>query len=299
MRVCREINRLITAQRSSVASAALLGAPGDALRRTTFRERVVETCAMLELLDVPMSESLQACLELDGADSAADPLLQAERIELRQSAVGDLLCIRPGARDTLDYYRAPLTPALVWPAALALALQRPGETGQVLREASSWLDLLELEYFPSPGRARDHRLSRLVEYERERGWLERNAADRLVVRPAGQSWQAYWIAQIRPVMEAYAALFDIVALSGGEGKRSALVEAARDLQLERLRLAEARHSEGASLVTGGNALDWLVREKILESDAETRPADAELSAGLRWEDLGEHRRRLAATLGSR
>ncbi|MCE2390877.1 MAG: 1-acyl-sn-glycerol-3-phosphate acyltransferase [Proteobacteria bacterium] len=299
LRVCREINRLVTAQRSAVASAALLGAPGAALRRGAFRESVVETCAMLEFLDVPFSEPLQACLQEERADSAVDPLLQAERVELNRSAVEDLLCVRAGARDTLDYYRAPLTPALVWPAALALALQEPGESGEVLRSASAWLDLLELEYFPSAGRARDQRLNRVVEYQRGRGWLERDAAGRLAAAPAGWPWQAYWIAQIRPVMEAYAALFDAVALREGRGTRAALVEAAGELQSERLSLAEARHSEGLSPVTGGNALDWLVREGILESDVETRAGDAVLSRGPRWAELAEHRGRLAAALGSR
>jgi glycerol-3-phosphate O-acyltransferase len=310
----RRINEQISASCSAVAAAALLATPGRAVLEPVFCERVVETARMLALLGVPLDPALERCIAEHRPAGAAATLVVAGFVERRQRAARErepcapregsdplhgsparevYLEIASNERDRLDYYRAGLAPALVWPAALALALRAGGTRVEVLARAAEWLDLLELEYFPVQGPERQARLLRVLEHERARGWIEDSDAGPAVT-PRGAAWQEYWMAQIRPVLEAYAALFESVDRVGGASDRRSLVAAGLAAHRDRLALGEARHSEGSCPIAMGNALDWLVEHEILASD----PAgpDAKLHPGPHWPELAAIELRLTRCL---
>jgi glycerol-3-phosphate O-acyltransferase len=256
---------------------------------------VIETAAMLELLGVPLDPALERCIAEKRPAGAAAMLVVAGYVQRRSSPRETYLEVDTGVRDRLDYYRASLTPALAWPGVLALALRYGGSRAELLARAGDWLDLLALEYFPVTGAERAARLQRVLEHERARGWLD-EAGPGVRVTPSGVTWQQYWEAQIRPVLEAYAALCDAVQRAGGSGERPALVAAALAAHRDRLALGEARHPEGRCPVACGNALDLLVEREILVGDA--AGAGAKLAPGPRWNELPGLESRLASALGA-
>jgi glycerol-3-phosphate O-acyltransferase len=294
LELSRAINAQISASCSAVASAALLAEPGRALREPAFCERVLETAAMLELLGVPLDPTLQRCIAEGRPAGAAAMLVVAGYVQRRSSAPSAYLEIESDDRDRLDYYRASLTPALVWPGVLALALRSAGSRDELLARAGEWLDWLALEYFPLAGTEREARLLRVLEHERARGWLGDAADPR--ASETGAAWQEYWAAQIRPVLEGYASLCDAVRRAGGRGERTALVSAALGAHRDRLALGEARYPEGGCPVACGNALDLLVERGMLASAGSG--AELRFSPGPRWTELHALERRLANALGA-
>ncbi len=290
----RRINAQITATRSAVASAALLSTPGPALRVAAFDARVRETVALLDLLEAPVDASLRRCLEGDRPDAAAAMLVVAGQVRRRSSPRADYLEIEPEHRGALDYYRAALTPVLVWPAALALALREPVPASELGAHAGRWLDVLELEYFPLRGEARERRLATLCDHMRARGWIGRGGDGAWRVTPDGGPWIGFWAAQIRPVLEAYRATLDAVRAAGARGGRRALIEAAQAVHREQLALGEAVYPEGVCPVACGNALDWLVSCGVLERTGAR--GEAELGPGPARERLAELEATLSAAL---
>jgi glycerol-3-phosphate O-acyltransferase len=295
LELARAINEQISASSSAVAAAALLAVPGRALREDAFRERVLETASMLGLLGMALDGALQRAIEQARPQGAAAMLVVAGYVQRRSSARGSYLELESSDRAHLDYYRASLTPALVWPAALALALHEGGSRAELVERASGWLDLLALEYFPVPGDERRARLSRVLDHENARGWLAERESE-VRVTPAGAPWQEYWLAQIRPVLEAYAALVDAVARASGRGAREALVSAGLAAHRERLALGEARHPEGSCPIACGNALDWLLEQQILGS--EPQADEPRYAPGARWSELAALQQRLSSALES-
>jgi glycerol-3-phosphate O-acyltransferase len=297
LEVSRAINEQISASCSAVAAAALLASPERAVREALFCERVIETKAMLELLGMALDPALVRCIAEKRPAGAAATLVVAGWVQRRGAPGAAYLELEPGDRDRLDYYRASLTPALVWPAVLALALRETSSRRELLARADTWLDLLALEYFPVAGAGRELRIDRVLEHERARGWLG-DAPTGVRVTPAGASWQDYWLAQIRPVLEGYAALVEAVARAAGRGTRQALVNAALAVQRDRLALGEARHPEGSCPVACGNALDLLVERAIL-AHQDSGP-EARFAPGPAWAKLDELEQFLAGgskTLG--
>jgi glycerol-3-phosphate O-acyltransferase len=283
LELSRAINEQISASCSAVAAAGLLASPDRAVREPVFCERVIETAALLELLGVALDPALVRCIDERRPAGAAAMLVVAGYVQRRGAPRDAYLEIEAGDRDRLDYYRASLTPALVWPAVLALALREASARDELFARAGDWLELLALEYFPVAGAERRARLERVLEHERARGWLV-DAESGVCVAPDAASWQEFWIAQIRPVLEAYAALVNAVARAGGRGTREGLVGAALAAHRDRLALGEARHPEGSCPVASGNALDLLLERGIL-AGAGSGP-DARFSPGARWSELG-------------
>ena len=151
--ISRRIDALITAGRSAVAAAALLGQPANALREEELRERVIEVARLLELLGVPRSESLERCLASGRPEAAIELLEQAERVKRVASPRGDLIQIADGMRAALDLYRATIGHALVWPArarARPARAARARGAARATRRAGSTCS--RDEYFPRRGR---------------------------------------------------------------------------------------------------------------------------------------------------
>jgi len=292
--ISRRIDGLITAGRSAVAAAALLGQPANALREDELRERVVEVAQLLELLGVPRSESLERCLASGRPEAALELLEQAERVKRVASPRGDLIQIGDGLRAALDLYRATIGHALVWPAVLALSLRGRQEREALFADASRWLDLLADEYFPVEGAARRAKLERVLEHLVARGWVEIAASGALAPSAGGEPWLAFLRAQLQPLLEAYAAVARVIAEANGKGERDALFDRVRAVQKEALLVGEARFPEGACPVAAGNALELLLRERILESSAKSERGETSFAPGPEFGALEPLRARLAA-----
>jgi glycerol-3-phosphate O-acyltransferase len=292
----RRINELITAGRTSVASAALLGSSVQGAREADFAERVCETDALLRLLDVPRSLPLERCMKGDEPEKTVDLLLKNGLVTRTHSHGGNVLKLREGARETLDYYRSTILPSLAWPAAVALALREPRSPSDLCEAASSWLDLLRIEFFPREGEARLRRLERIRAHLLERGWIREQQDDRLEATAEGARWLEFLRAQLAPLLECYHAVFSAVAEAEGKGQRDSLIALASELQREHLVLGEARFPEGAGPVAAGNALWLLVQERVLACDGVPTRPEASFVPGERWGELPELQLRLAQVL---
>jgi glycerol-3-phosphate O-acyltransferase len=296
--ISRRINDLVTAGRSAIAAAGLLGQPANALREDELRERVVEVDALLTLLGVPRSEALERCLASGRPEATLELLEAGERVSRVASPRGDLVQIADGMRPALDLYRASLGHALVWPAALALALRAPLGREALVPEASSWLHLFADEYVPVEGEARRERLALVLAHLEARGWVATTPDGRVAETEAGAPWLAFLRAQQEPLIEAYAAVARVVAEAKGAGEREALRERIQAVQTEELLVGEARYPEGRCPVATGNALERLVQDEVLTL-APGAKGGAAYAPGPRFAALEGLRGRLAAALASR
>ena len=297
--ISRRINDLITAGRSSVAAAALLGQTANALREDELRERIVEVAHLLELLGVPLSESLERCLASGRPEAAVELLEQAERVKRVASPRGDLIQIENGMRAALDLYRAMIGHALAWPAVLALCLREPREREALFADASSWLDVFSDEYFPIAGAARRERLERVLAHLLARGWVETNGAGALLPTAAGEPWLGFLRAQLQPLLEAYAAVALVVADADGQGERDALLERVSAVQKEALLVGEAHYPEGDCPIACANALALLLREGVLVEQAVVDKGRESFAPGPAFASLEPLRARLAAATALR
>ncbi len=295
LEISRRINDLITAGRSSVAAAALLGQPANALREDELRERAFEVAALLQLLGVPFSDSLERCIASGRPEATVELLEQAERVKRVASPRGDLLQIAEGMRIALDLYRAGIAHALVWPAVLALELRGPCARETLRSRASEWLALFADEFFPGEGEARSERLERVLDHLVARGWVERVApGDALRPTEAGEPWLAFLRAQLQPLLECYATVARAIAEANGTGERDALLLRVKALQREALLVGELRFPEGQCPTSAGNALALLLRERILVADGKTDRPDASFAPGPAFGALEALEKRLAA-----
>jgi glycerol-3-phosphate O-acyltransferase len=296
--ISRRINGLITAGRSSVSAAALLGSPNRALRLDEFRERVEEVAALLELTGLARSENLQRALAEGAPEAAAELLLQSGAVERKAGSDGEILQFSESARDRLAYYRATIAPALSWSGALALSLRHGRDGEAVLAEASTWLDLLRLEYFPPALPQRTPQLARLLEHFVARGWIE-SLDDGLQVTREGGLRMRFLAAQIRPALECYGALLGAVMEAELPCTRGELLKRAQARLEEQLLLGEAQYPDAVCPTTLGNAFALLVAEDILEVDGNPRQADCSARKGPEWPRLALLRDRVARALQTR
>ncbi|HTO55625.1 MAG TPA: 1-acyl-sn-glycerol-3-phosphate acyltransferase [Myxococcota bacterium] len=292
--LCRRINDLVTAGRSSVAAAAILGQTANALREDELRERVIEVAALLELLGVKRAVSLERCLDSGRPEAVTELLEQAERVTRVASPRGDILQVTPELRSALDLYRATVGHALVWPGVIALALRAERSREELHRDASEWLDLLSAEYFPVEGAARRERIERVLAHLAARGWITATAADRVAPSEPGVPWLAFLRAQLQPLLEAYAAVARVVAESKGEGTRDAWIKRAQEAQREELLTGDAQFPEGVCAVAAGNALELLLRLGIVVADGNPLRGETAFHRGPEFDALEALRARLAA-----
>jgi glycerol-3-phosphate O-acyltransferase len=260
-----------------------------------FRTRVEEVAALLEVVGLARSENLQRNLAQGQSEAAAELLLQSGAVERVEGSEGEIVRITEGARDRLAYYRATIAPALVWPAALALALRAESNGEAVLAGASSWLDVLALEYFPPELEERQVLFDRLLTHFEQQGWIEATEAG-FHVQPGGEEHLVFLSRQLRPTLETYRALLVAAVESSYPTKRGELLDRAKTALEEQLLLGEAKYPEAVCPTTLGNALLLLVREGILQVDGNPRSPDAQLLQGLHWSDLAPLRERVAAAL---
>jgi len=300
--ISRRINGLITAGRSSVSAAALLGGGGRGARVPDFCERVRELATLLDEAGLARSGNLERNLSMDRPEAAAELLVQSGLVTRREGPSGTVLEFPESARDVLAYYRATIAPALAPAAALAISLSAPGprpaSESEVLTLAADWLELLRLEYFPAPAAERRDLLRRLFVHMESRGWILRGV-DGIGPSESGVGWLRFLANQVRPTLETYRSVFDVVTGLDAPLKRKELVESARKVLGDQLVLGEALCPEADCPITAGNALSLLIEEDVLECDGNPRLPDAELRRAPGEPRLEELRAALAQGLASR
>ena len=301
--VCRCINGLIIAGPTSVSAVALLGTSARGVRETEFRARVEEISALLEVAGWRRSEDLERHLAEGRAEAAVGLLLQSGLVKRRLSGLrggrGAILEFEEGVRDVLSYYRMTISPALVWPAVLAMALRSGARLRDpALDEASSWLDLLRLEYFPPPDPDRRALLSQFLDHMTARGWLEDQGEGRLCPSETGRAWLAFLSAQLRPMLETYGALFRTASYLDAPLSSKHLLDQARRSLEDDLLVGEALYRESICPTTFQNALALLLREGVLSCDGNPRSPSALLASGPNRALLAGFSARLAAALPS-
>ena len=133
--LCRRINDLITAGRSTVAATALLGPERErAARGRAARARDRDRGAARAARREARACALERCLETGRPEAVTELLEQAERVVRVASPRGDLLQIADGMRPALDLYRAGHRPrAGVAGGAGARAAQRARPRGATRR----------------------------------------------------------------------------------------------------------------------------------------------------------------------
>lgn len=296
--ICRRLNDLVTVGRSSVSAAALLGSPGRAVRVADFGARVRELAGALEAVGMVRSGNLQFRLDSGRPEDAVDLLAQAGVVERLERPSGDLLRFSDSARERLAYYRATITPGLVWFSVLALALRREMPREELLRAAGRWLELLRIEFFPPASGEREARLDAALRHAAARGWVLQDAEGRVDPTPEGRFWLGFFAEQIRPLLETYGALFAAARIDGPT-PREKLIEAAQDALEDQLLLAEVRCTESVCPTTLGNALKLLLDDGILVVEGNARAAQALYAPGPDHARLGELAERVAQSLRTR
>ena len=141
-------------------------------------------------------------------------------------------------------------------------------------------------------------LNRVLDHFVGRGWLSLGDGDGFEVQATGLPWLQFFGVQIRPVLEAYAAVFRVVESSQGAGERRQLLNAAGSLLADELVLGEARYAEAQSSVTFGNALSLLRSESVLSCEGAPTRSETIFGPGSRWDRLPSLAARVAATLRS-
>jgi glycerol-3-phosphate O-acyltransferase len=249
-------------------------------------------------MGLPRSDSLKRRLDSGRPEDAVDLLLQAGLVERLPRPGGDLLGFSDSARERLAYYRATLTPGLVWFSVLALALRREMPRDELLRVAARWLELMRVEWFPPAAPEREERLCTALGHALERRWILQDAEGRIEPTPEGHFWLGFFAEQIRPLLETYGALFAAARIDGPT-PRQKLIEAAERALEDQLLLGEVRCTEAVCPTTIGNALKLLLDEGVLVVDGNERAAQALYSPGPDHARLGELAERVAQSLRTR
>ncbi len=294
--ISRRINDLVTARRSAVSAAALLGDSVCGVRHLDFHARLEEVVSALRLQGAYLSPQLERNLEQRRPEGALKLLMQHRLVERKETPSGALFQFAEDARPRLDYYRTTILPFLAWPAILALSVEEGDAREDVLGRALAWMKCLRLEYFPGSDEAVRERFGKILDHFLARSWVESGSDGGIEIGANGRPWIAFWIAQVRPTLEAYAAVIAAVDNGGGSGIRKELLEQSEQVLKDQLVLGEAKYPESASSVTRGNAVMFLLDDGYLSAENHSNSSKAKLEPGPRWSELKQLRRHLAIAL---
>jgi glycerol-3-phosphate O-acyltransferase len=296
------VSGLVAATRTALASAALLSTPARGVLDEDLAQRVRALVDLLEAAGVPFAEEASAALARGDFASLLEPLVDAGLVSRSQDGARGLVHFDEQARHALDYYRATLAHALApaGAAALALLAAESPTREEALAEAARWLDLLRLDVLPPPEAERQRDLERILERFAAQGWIE-ESAERLAPTADGRQLLPLVAAQIRPALEAYGAVFEVVLEAQGSGTRAGLERDALAAIRRHLLVGEAAYAEAACPAAQAQAIPWLLREGMLatRSSQPAKGAAVPLEPGPRFGELKRWQARVAAAASSR
>jgi glycerol-3-phosphate O-acyltransferase len=259
-----------------------------------------ETVDLLRLQDVQLTPALERD-EGNFGESIAS-LLRSDLIRSVRDPRGEILFFEESRRRVLDLYRNAIVHFLAAPSFLARQLLSGASLEELRRELASWLDMFYYEYFTPRGEVLAAHLGAFIDHFESFGLIERDDG-RLRATEKGIPYFQFLAEQTRGVVEVYYATFAAVLAAEGEFTARELRKAASE-QFERSGLlGEVDHQEAANPVAFANAVEYLVRRRVLAPSASQkegeRPRDAVYARGESFEDLAAAHERLATTLAAR
>lgn len=299
-RIVERINWCTVANATSVAACALLGHDRRALFRQELIDRMREIVELLRMQDVRLTPAL----ENDRGDyrDAIAFLLRADLIRSLQDPRGEILAFEEPQRRAIDFYRNGILHYLVGPSFLARSLLRGISRDALSEDLGYWLETFHQEFFVPRGEIMAaHADAFLDHFERAGAIVRRDGL--LVASEKGVSLLRFLAEQTRAYLEAYAAVVRAVEAADEIVAGKKLVREIEGELQRALLLGEATRREASSPVTFANALDLLVRRRILEKTraegARDASRDALYARGPAFAELRVLRERLALALAGR
>ncbi|MCH2171688.1 1-acyl-sn-glycerol-3-phosphate acyltransferase [Myxococcota bacterium] len=298
-RIAEAINWAAVANATSVAACGMLGQR----RRGSFRRdliaRMQQVVDLLQLQDVNITPALAA----DGGEyhESISALLESNLVRLSHDPRGEILYYEESKRRALDLYRNSIVQFIATPSFLARRLLLGPAPGAPAAEIAEGLDFFYYEFFVPMGEVFEQRFDRVLQYFKQAGWAEEREGA-LHATAEGRASLEFLALQTQGFVEVYFAT--VVALLGNEGEISAngLQKAATEQFSRSTLVGEVERIEASNPVTFGNAVDLLVRRKVLERSSEQpggdRPRDTVYEPGSEFEELPRIHRRLATALSA-
>ena len=297
-RIVERINWAVVPNATSIAACALLGERRRGLRRRDLVARMQEIVDLLRLQDVRFTPALLR--DVGEFHESIASLLRSDLIRSTPDPRGEILYFEESQRRVLDFYRNAIVHFVVAPSFLARQLLRPGSGEDPRASLAWWLDLFYHEYFTPRGEVLASHYDAFVDHFERFGWLERRDAE-LRATEKGVGILRFLAEQTEGIVEAYWATFAAVLASQGPLSAKGLARAARE-QFERAQLlGEVGRPEASNPITFANAVELLVRRRVLVRNeaqpARERARDAAFERGPEFDELPALRDRLATALG--
>jgi len=301
--IVERINWAMVPNATAVAACALLGERRRGVFRSELVERMQQVVDLLRLQDARLTPALAR--DEGTFDESIASLLRMDLIKTSEDARGEILYFDESRRRALDFYRNSIVQFLAAPSFLARQLLT-GPVGPSLRvELATWLEIFYTEFFTPRGEVLAAHVDAFLDHFERNGWLEREGGD-VRATEKGLGTFRFLAEQTRGVVEAYYCTTGAVEAALAEDAQVDVKELrkAAEAQFERAAiLGEVDRREGANPVTFTNALDLMVRRRILapaevEPGAKGRAGDA-FSRGGAFGDLPALRKRLVAALAAR
>jgi glycerol-3-phosphate O-acyltransferase len=218
-----------------------------------------------------------------------------------QDPRGEVLFFEEPQRRAIDFYRNGILHFLATPSFMARRLLGGASSAELREDLEGWLDLFSLEFFVPKGQILAAHFEAFVDFFERRGSVERQG-DVLRATDKGAPYLRFLAEQTRGMIETYLAVVGAVGAADEVVTGRKLSREVQE-QFERaVLLGEARRREAANPITFGNALDLLVRRRILDRTrapgGREGSRDALYARGPCWEDLRAIRERLAAALAA-
>jgi len=292
-RIVERINWAVVPNATAVASSAMLGQRRRGLFRSDLVARMQEIVDLLRLQDVKLTPALER--DVGRFEESVASMLRMDLVKSNPDPRGEILYFEESKRRALDLYRNSIVQFLAAPSFLARQLLAEPQGGDPRRALADWLDLFYHEFFTPRGEVLAAHADAFLDHFERFGWVERKeGAPRATEK--GRPVFRFLAEQTRGFVEAYYATCAAVAIAAGEEpvSRKDLSKAAGE-QFERASLlGEVGRPEAANTVTFENAVDLLVRERVLTA----APEGDGFVRGECFDDLPALRERLASALAA-
>jgi glycerol-3-phosphate O-acyltransferase len=297
-RIAERINWAVVPNATAIAACALLGERSRGLRRTDLVARMQEIVDLLRLQDARLTPALVH--DVGEFNESIASLLRSDLVRTAPDPRGEILYFEEGQRRALDFYRNSIVHFVAAPSFLARRLLAPASAQDPRQDLAWWLDLFYYEYFAPRGEVLAAHFDAFVDHFERFGWVERQDGA-LRATEKGSGILRFLCEQTQGIVEAYWATFASVLATQGALSGKTLARSARE-QFERAQLlGEVGRPEAANPITFANAIDLLVRRRVLERAAPGagRERDPLYERGPAFEQLPALRDRLATALTRR
>ncbi len=285
------INWSVTANATSVASAALLGTSHSGLLRSELIERMQQLVDLLHLRGAGITSALRAD-QGEFLDSIAF-VIRSDLVKSADDRKGEIIFFDETKRRALDIYRNSIVHYLAIPSILARSVRAGTSAKELIDETLVWRQLLYREFFTPTLEADEASVEDLLAHFEASGWIVREK-DSVRMIPQGDGILACLDYQTRGVVESYEAVCRVVRDADGEISHETILERSAVVLENAHRLGLSGHPEAANQSTFGNAIELLIARGILARHGSGRAiSKSDYSPGEEWLALDELHERLA------